>query len=182
EEDSRIVKLEAIVLDKDGSDDGLTSEVKWTSGNPKVATVMSVEHGEVLLKIHSAGTAVITATALDGSGKSGKVTLNVSNLVSNIAISGEETIQAGKSQAYTVQVSPVRANDKSVTWTVSSVELPDGLPDVQKEKYDKIKKPVTVSNGKLNVNKDVPSGTTITITAESKDGSYVKGTKTVTVQ
>ena len=68
----------------------LTPTVKWSSSKPDVATVDS--NGNV--KAVKAGTAKITATAQDGSGKKATVTINVRNPVSSMAV--KSSLAAGK--------------------------------------------------------------------------------------
>ena len=118
---------------------------------------------------------------MDGSKKTASLTINIVNLVDTVTISGSSTIQAGKNITYTRVVSPVRASDKSVNWSVSAA-LPPTLTEEQMTAYNNLKNPITIAtNGKLTVNRAVPVGTTITIKAESKDGSLVKAIKMVTV-
>ena len=159
---------------------GVGQDVTWTSSDAQIAEVTAnTDEGTATVTAHKAGTAVITAIAGDGSKKSARVTINVASLVSGITITGADTIQPGKSVTYTASVTPARAADKSLTWTVAVNT--DSLTDEAKSAYGRLKNPITISNGKLTVNKSVPAGVKIAITAESKDGSYVKGEKTVEV-
>ena len=91
--------------------------VKWTSENPKVASVD--ENGLVtgLMK----GQTTIRANALDGSGKRDSVVIYVQQLPTGISITGETDIQlaTGQSHAFKATLTPSNVSNKSVTWSSS---------------------------------------------------------------
>ncbi len=90
--------------------------VLWSSRNPKVATVD--EYGTVtgIAK----GTAVIDATAADGSGKVGSLKITVAQRPTEIALKQDSLdLVAGRTGQLTATVSPANANDKTVVWSTS---------------------------------------------------------------
>ena len=133
--------------------------VVWTSSNTKVATVDS--KGKV--KAIGKGTATITATAADGSGKNAacKVTV-VKKIVTGVTIKCKaNTVKVKKTLTLTATVQPTNADIKDVTWKSSNTKV------------------ATVdSNGKVC---GIKKGT-VTITATAKDGSGKKDTMKVTVK
>ena len=133
--------------------------VIWTSSNTKVATVDS--KGKV--KAIGKGTATITATAADGSGKNAacKVTV-VKKIVTGVTIKCKaNTVKVKKTLTLTATVQPTNADIKDVTWKSSNTKV------------------ATVdSNGKVC---GIKKGT-VTITATAKDGSGKKATMKVTVK
>ena len=107
-----------------------TDSVVWTSSNNNVATVSNG-----IVEGISVGTATITATAADGSGKSASCTVSVTRdvLVSIISVSpSQKTLPTGKSQLFAVSVAPSNATKKSVVWSsddpcVATVNSDTGL-------------------------------------------------------
>jgi len=136
--------------------------VKWTSGNPSVATVS--ENGGAVTAV-SAGTALITAAAQDGSGTTGSVTVTVPKPVTSVAINQSAftllTGSAANTKQLTVNVQPTDAGNRDVTWSSN----PSGV--------------VTVSTGGLVTSVAVG---TAEITATAADGSGKTGTVSVTVK
>ncbi len=133
--------------------------VTWSSDNTDVATVD--ETG--LVSAVSPGSAIITATATDGSDIVGTTEITVENQeVTDITVSPEtRTILVEDDLQMSRSVTPSNATDRTVTWSsdnsdVATVDASTGL--------------VTgVSVG------------TVTITATANDGSGVYGTATITV-
>lgn len=134
------------------------TNVVWGSSNNAVAIV----NNGVVTGI-SAGTAIITATAADGSGFSGSCTVTVSAPVpvSSIALSKTSTeLAVGSSETLTVAVAPTNATNKSINWSSSNAAV------------------ATVENGTVRA---ISAGTA-TITATAADGSGVSASCTVTVK
>ena len=106
---------EQITLSVTATPDNVTSSsVSWSSDNAEVASVS--ESGVVTL--NKRGTATITATATDGSGKSATCGVTVNQPATSISVSETEvTIEKGSSATITANVGPEDANDKSVAWT-----------------------------------------------------------------
>lgn len=148
--------------------------VKWTSGNPKVATVNS--SGKVTAVAN--GNTTITATAADGSGKKDicAVTVNIPKpadptptpdptpsvvKVSSVSLnqSSLSLTQKGQTARLSASVSPSNATNKSVTWSSSNSNV------------------ATVSNGVVTA---VGNGSA-TITATAADGSGKRASCSVTV-
>lgn len=148
--------------------------VKWTSGNPKVATVNS--SGKVTAVAN--GNTTITATAADGSGKKDicAVTVNIPKpadptptpdptpsvvKVSSVSLnpSSLSLTKKGQTAQLSASVSPSNATNKSVTWSSSNSNV------------------ATVSNGMVTA---VGNGSA-TITATAADGSGKKASCSITV-
>ncbi len=103
------------------------TNLKWTSGSPAVA---SVNESTGVVQTWSAGTAVITAAAQDGSGKTGTCTITVTGgtvtptKVSKVTLNEEAiTVAAGGTAQLTATVEPYDAADKSVKWTSSKTSV-----------------------------------------------------------
>lgn len=88
--------------------------LNWSSNNEGVATVVNGTISAI-----SEGTAIITATAKDGSGKSASCTVTVTNgiLVSSITVNPSEKIMTVDDSAFlSATVYPSNATKKSVCW------------------------------------------------------------------
>ena len=141
-------------------DDAADKSISWSSSNPSVATVDNT--GKVTAV--ATGTAIITATANDGSGVSASCVVTVEKkvvAVSKISLSqAAATLIEGEDLTLTATVTPDEATDKSISWSSSN-------PSV-----------ATVDNtGKVTA---VATGTAI-ITAMANDGSGVSASCEVTV-
>ncbi len=136
--------------------------VTWTSSNIKVATVDK----DGIVTACGVGSATITATAQDGSGKKGTLAVKVTQPVKDIIINGLEDIPAGKKLKYTATVTPSKATNKAVDWAITS---------------DTGGKATIKSDGTLTVAADI-SVDSIEITAKAKDGSNISAVKNITVR
>ena len=95
--------------------------VNWSSSNTNVATV----NGGVVCAL-AQGSARITATAADGSGKSASCTITVTGatLVNSICISPDtRTMITGKSAYFYATVCPENADNRCVTWSSSNTSV-----------------------------------------------------------
>ena len=137
--------LTVTMLDSKGNP--VSPEVLWSSSKPQVATV---EDGVVTALVK--GTAVITCKALDGSGKTAKCTVTVTQGVESLTITGPASVAPGGSAAFRAQVSPRGAVNR-LTWSV--VEGPAGT---------------RITNGRLYVPANAPTGEPITISARPPEG------------
>ena len=149
-------KLTATVSPSDADN----KTVKWTTSNSAVATVNS--NGKVTAK--GKGTAIIKATAADGSGKNAACTVTVvtpKKSVSSVTLNKRSlTMQVGKTQTLSVTVKPTNADIRNVIWTSSNTKV------------------ATVdSHGKV---RGIKKGT-VTITATAADGSGKNAACKVTV-
>ena len=102
-----------------------TGCLQWSSSNPSIVSV--TDSGFV--QAHKAGTAKITVSALDGSGKKQTVTVKVENPVSTIALStfaprgrmliSEPLLAAGKSVSHKVTFAETygRPTNQKITWS-----------------------------------------------------------------
>lgn len=148
--------LKATISPKSASNKSLT----WKTSNKKVATVSS----KGVVKAVGKGTASITATANDGSGKKAvcKVTVKVNIPVSSIKLNKTTAeLVEGNSVDLNATVAPSNATNKSVKWSTSNAKV------------------ATVSS-KGNV-KAVGVGTA-NITVAATDGSGKKAVCKVTVK
>ena len=140
----------------------MTKTVTWSSSNPAVASVDAAT-GVVTAKAN--GTAVITATASDGSGKSGSVTIAVTTskiLATAIAVYGAGTLNVNQKEYLTYALWPANVSDTSVTYTSSNAAIASVTPNTG------------VVTGHM-------AGTAV-ITITANDGSGVSATYTVTVK
>ena len=153
---------------------GVSKQVTWKSSNPNIAEVIPNYDGTCTVTGHSNGKVTITATAADGSKKSGKVTLYVGKMIKSIDVTKdiwESTDKEGREiitlfvrsvkNKKTLQLSdklvihPITATNKKLTYKSSNSKL------------------VSVSaSGKLTTKKKGTEDVIITITAN--DGSRVK--------
>ena len=132
-------------------------QVTWSSSNTAVATVSSAG----LVTGKKAGTAVIRATAKDGSGVYGQCTVTVKQYVTQLTLSSTSVpVIPGKTVTLGITALPADASDKQVSWASSNTAV------------------ATVSSA--GVVTGLRLGTA-TITATAKDGSGVKAICTVTV-
>ncbi len=133
--------------------------VIWKSSNAKVASVDASGLVTGLKK----GKVTITATAVDGSGMKATCEINVANLVKEISISGENTVEAGKKTALKATVLPENADNRKLDWTTSDKSI------------------ATVDAKGVVTAKKVSEAKTVTITAAAKDGSGVIAEFIITV-
>ncbi len=129
--------------------DASDKTVSWSSSNEKVATVS--EYGVVTAK--AVGTAVITATAKDGSAKAGSYTVTVADnqvMVTKVNVTGKPSMGIGEVQYMGYEIWPANATDKTVSWTSSNDAI------------------ATVNQYGVVTGKSVGQAT---ITATAKDGS-----------
>jgi uncharacterized protein YjdB len=110
------VTLQAIVLPADASDGSVT----WSTTSAAVATVSD---GVVTAK--GDGTAIIIATAKDGTGKSASctVTVDTSIPVTSISLPESKTLGLYGSVRLTPAILPQNATNKAVTWSTSDASI-----------------------------------------------------------
>lgn len=119
------VRLGADPMDARGGYLDNTGCLQWSSSNPSIVSV--TDSGFV--QAHKAGTAKITVSALDGSGKKQTVTVKVENPVSTIALFSsapqgrmlisEPLLAAGKSVSHKVTFAETygRPTNQKITWS-----------------------------------------------------------------
>ncbi|MEI3339086.1 MAG: Ig-like domain-containing protein [Eubacterium sp.] len=135
-----------------------TKSVAYASSNKRVATVSS---GGVIKAI-AAGTAKITVTAKDGTGKKATVNVTVKPRISAIALSAAKSvIEVGDSLQINANIAPSNAGNKTLTSTSSNARVAS---------VDAKGKVIGKAEG------------TAVIKAAAKDGSNKAGTFTVTVK
>ena len=144
-------------------DDASNKTVTWSSSNTEMATVDQNTGKVTALKV---GEATITATATDGSGKSGSIKIKVESadiLVSEIKVSNEEgktSVKIGETLDLKAEVMPEEATIKDLTWKSSDSKI------------------ATVKQGKVT---PVSVGEA-TITATATDGSGKSGSIKIKVE
>jgi uncharacterized protein YjdB len=105
-------KLETTVTPDDASDKTVT----WSTSNGTIATVDAT--GTVTAR--KAGSAVIKATANDGSGVYAACTVTVKQYAAGITLSSNSlTIYIGETSGLTAAVKPADTSDKTVAWSTS---------------------------------------------------------------
>lgn len=156
-----VVKGKTVALTATVTPDTATDKtIKWTTSNKNVATVST--DGVVTAK--AAGTAIITATAVDGSKVTATCKITVTNPVVKVTkVTLNKTtasVVKGKTLTLTATVTPTNATNKNVTWKSSNTKI------------------ATVDgNGKVTA---VAAGTA-TITCTAADGSRKSATCKITV-
>lgn len=135
-------------------------EVKWSTSNKNVAMVST----SGLVTAKSAGTAIITCTAQDGSNVKATCKITVKNPVVKVTkvTLNKTTATLAPKETLTLKatVAPTNATNKAVTWKSSNTKI------------------ATVSSsGKVTAK----AAGTVTITCRAKDGSGKKATCKITV-
>lgn len=132
--------------------------IKWKSSSSRVKVTP-----DGLVTGLKAGSATITATAQDGTGKKAVVKVKVVRMAESISVTGSGSLTAGRSTKLKAAVSPSNVTSRKVIWTSSDPSA------ATVNKYG------TVTAKKI-------SGTrTVTITASAADGSGVSASHTLTI-
>ncbi len=132
------------------------SRVEIVSSKPDVVQVLGEMRSDGLAMFSGLkkGSSTITIKAMDGSKKSAKFTVTVTQPVESLSISGQWSIAPGASATFKATASPSTANNKKVTWEL--IDAPAG---------------VTISTkGVVKVPADVPLGEYFTVRAHAADG------------
>ena len=138
--------------------------VTWTSSNTKVATV--TQSGIVTMNKKSAGkSAIITATAVDGSGvKAFYKIKSMKGFVKKVTINGVKAVKVGKRLKLKAKVSATTGANKKIMWISNN------------SKY------ATVSSSGLVKTFSAGKGKKVKITAMATDGSNKKKTITIKIK
>lgn len=102
--------------------DNASQMVTWKINNTKIADFKDNEDGTCTVKVKGMGTAIITATATDGSRTTATTMLNVTSLASNVEIEGSNMVMKGKTIKLKATVYPKSANNTKVKWLSLSPE------------------------------------------------------------
>ena len=156
--------------------EGAMDEVIWKSSNTKAVYVYP---DGTIEPMGNKGSATITATAADGSGKKATVKINVTTEVTQIDVVSKNDmyfVGAGKALTMIANTNPDAVNQK-VTWSIKMWDKNhENLVDVPKEI-------ATInSSGKLTAGKGLTDWYNILVIATAQDGSGVVGETEVTVQ
>lgn len=127
-------------------------KLKWTSSNSRVATVNS----QGIITAKSIGTAVITATAQDGTNAEACCEVRVVKAVTSVTLNySSVTTVEGRSFKLKATVKPTNATIKKVRWTSSdeSIAIVDssGVVTAIKEGTVKIKATAADNSGKYDI-------------------------------
>jgi uncharacterized protein YjdB len=152
-------------------DNGTAASVK--SSNTKVARVAEVvqdstgKYTIATIVAVGKGSCKITATAQDGSKKSGSVKITVKELVSSITVTGQKGIALGGKATYKAEVLGKKANNRKVEWS-----LKEAVAGVAID-----------SKGVVTVGQQAQSsaGKTVTVIAKAADGSGIFGSCDFTI-
>ncbi len=125
--------------------------VELSSSSPKIASVDVF--GTVIA--HQKGEAIITATAVDGSGAKANIKVNIANLAKSVSIDGNSSIQSEGRATLRAIVLPESSDNRSVDWSVSDQNV------------------ASISNKGVVQAMDVSEKKNIVVTAKAKDGSGV---------
>lgn len=157
------IKLTAVCTPSNATN----KKVKWTSSSAKVAKVTSAGKVTAVAK----GSATITAKAQDGSNKSAKCIVKVTQPVTKVTIKqGSKTVKTlslkrNKTVTLKAVCTPSNANKKTVKWTSSKKNI------------------ATVSaKGVVKVKKNAPYNKSTVITAKATDGSNKSAKCTIKVK
>ena len=141
--------------DATGKDD-----LNWATSNPDVISVTST--GQITT--HKTGTAVITATAKDGSGVSGQLAIKVHRPVRKVIIDGGDiTLKETERKQLTATIQPADASVQSISWRIDDKSV------------------ATVTSSGYLIAKRVGK-TTVTAWSDDRDGGFPKGSVEVTVE
>lgn len=119
-----VVKGKTVALTATVTPDTATDKtIKWTTSNKNVATVST----DGVVTAVAAGTAIITATAADGSGVKATCKITVTNPVIKVTkVTLNKTtasVVKGKTLTLTATVTPTNATNKNVTWKSSNTKI-----------------------------------------------------------
>ncbi|MCM1112098.1 MAG: S8 family serine peptidase [Muribaculum sp.] len=129
---------------------GTADDVVWSSSDPSIVYVVpsktTQEPVAGMITGRKAGTATITATANDGTGKSASCKVTVKQTATGLKLEGASKLAAGKSMTLKATISPSNVSSKTLEWTVSGGSG------------------VTVKNGKVSAAKNASGTCTVTAT------------------
>ena len=119
-----VVKGKTVALTATVTPDTATDKtIKWATSNKNVATVST----DGVVTAVAAGTAIITATAADGSGVKATCKITVTNPVIKVTkVTLNKTtasVVKGKTLTLTATVTPTNATNKNVTWKSSNTKI-----------------------------------------------------------
>lgn len=99
-------------------------DVEWESSNEKIATVQMIGNAAVITA-KAIGQAVITAKAVDGSGKTASISVNVNTLSKSVKITGNHYLASGMRMQLKAEVGDRDAANKSVIWESDAPRIAD---------------------------------------------------------
>ena len=149
----------------------------WSSSNSKVVYCEKDSDNPNLVTLIplAKGTANITCTALDGSGKKAVLKVTVAQHVTSIKVSGQKYVAAGTSCKFTASASPTSANNRAVRWDFADPEDPTN--STRSVTYEGIA--INASNGTVTVARGVTYDDAILVRAMARDGAVDEDGNTI---
>ncbi|MDC7294948.1 S8 family serine peptidase [Butyrivibrio sp. DSM 10294] len=172
DEKSSAIVLNAEQSTKDGDFEDFIKAPVFKNSNSKVVRMDYADDSgkSILLTALAKGTAKITATASDGSGKSTSVYITVKQIVTGIEVTGQAYIQAGTKATYKATVKPSDANNKKVKWEAGE--------DPGNGRLSSITGVTISSGGVVSVAKNAVFSGEICVRATSEDDGSITGETT----
>lgn len=120
EKDGNVIRLKAF-----NTPEGALSAVRWSISNDKIAKCEAKDENTCEIKIEpdAKGTAVITATAIDGSKMTAVTTLNVTTLAEEVVIEGSSMVMKGKTIKLTAKAVPQAVANMKFKWESMMPEI-----------------------------------------------------------
>lgn len=124
-------------------------DISWTPAKDGQVEITPVEDGVVSIKPLTAGKANITVK--EPGGKNAKLTVSVVDPVEAVELAAKGGAKAGGTVTVTATLAPKSAGNKNLEW---SIDVGEDIATID-------------AKGKVKINKDVPSGTKITVTCKA---------------
>jgi len=102
--------------------DTACQEVEWKSSNEKIVTVETVDNHAVITA-KALGRATVTANAVDGSGKTASIQVNVNALAKTVTVTGGHYVAKDMTLQLKAEVGDKDAANKSVIWKSSAPKI-----------------------------------------------------------
>ena len=166
-----------VVLHAESAPETALDEYKWTTSNAKVATIEYNPDGSVTVRpVGKLGTAVIKATAMDGTNKSAQVTVKVVKKVDTLTIAEGVGVATTKSINLnnSLTINPTNASNKKVTWSWADEQ---SAADAKELKVT-LNASGTLSAAKL---KTISKPITLNVKVTAADGFGASDVATVTI-
>jgi hypothetical protein len=171
--------IEPMALGAVADPEAAQNSFKWTTSNAKVATIEVIDGVCVVVPTGKVGSAVIKATATDGTNKSAQVTVKVTKAVHEVSIPENQLLSVAKGKTVTLSKSvvfnPTDASNKGLTW---SMKLWNEVTEEFDQEVPTTMATLNATSGALKcVNVTKPEAVEVTFT--SKDGFGASGSAVV---
>lgn len=104
--------FEATLNDEAKTPANAITDIIWKSSNTSVATV----DAQGIMRPLKAGKVTITALANDSNGKKATCTVTITQLATDVSVTGPVTVAAGRNVTFKATVMPADTKNKKVTW------------------------------------------------------------------